>query len=478
MKRSILSLLTLILVFVVTIVPATLHAAGTVTVSSLEELVPYLSQSNVNVKLAPGIYIHTFKNAQSKTFRNSTIDVVEGKPSNAMLLVSGNNSTYDFEGVTIEVETAVFNAYKGNEFVELHIIGSDNVVKNLKLVDVGSKDDFPQNGCVNVIVDGARNLVEGIEIRSTGSKPYGYGEVFGKGGPATIRHKKHSACLVRGDYNHIKGCRIIHRAYGHFLFMQAAQNPTIEGCYIEGEMVTTDQILAEAGSGSAADNINFKTVWGYKVPKGYTLSTGEDGIRTYDAGTTIVDGERFKRGSSNITVKDCTVKHARGGVALTLSKGFKYVENCTLIGCQGGYATGSGGKIVNCRADAAFGAVFSTAYERDKDITVDITIMPYEGEAYVGNGPKQVAMIMGTGHNITFRRGEGLSEDQELRICLGGNRTGIGNLAEEQNLRAADLKIVNETKYPIIMGDKTTGIEGSTKGEIIDLGTSNNLKKE
>ncbi len=477
MKRLFLSLFTLFASVIVSGVSMQLSAAKQIEVSSLEELLPYLSKSDVNVKLKAGTYIHTFKNAQSKIFRNSTAEVVEGKLSTAMLLVSGNNSTYDFEGVTIEVETAVFNAYKGQEFVELHITGSDNVVKNLKLMDVGSRDDFPQNGCVNVIVDGARNLVEGVEIRSTGSKPYGYGEVFGKGGPATIRHKKHSACLVRGDYNYIKGCTIIHRAYGHFLFMQAAKNPTIEGCYIEGEMVTTDQILAEAGTGSQADQIDFKTVWGYKVPKGYTLSTGEDGIRTYNAGTTIVDGVRYKRGSSDVTVKDCTVKHARGGVALTLSSGFKLVENCTLIGCQGGFATGTGGKIINCRADAAFGAVFSTAYERDKDIEVDITVMPYEGEKYVGNGSKQVAMIMGTGHKITLRRGEGLSEDQELRICLGGNRTSIGNLAEEQNLRAADMTIVNETMYPIFMGERSSGIAGSTKGEIIDLGTSNNIKK-
>ncbi len=452
--------------------------AKNVTVSSLEELLPYLKQDNVNVTLKPGTYIHTFKKAQTKPFKGSTLEVVEGKLTNAMLAVTGNGSTYDFTGVTIEVETAVFNAYKGREFVELHITGSNNVVKNLKLVDIGGKDDFPQWGCVNVIVDGAKNLVEGVELRTTGSKPYGYGEVFGKGGPATIRHKKHSAMLVRGEYNHIKGCRIIHRAYGHFLFMQAAHYPTIEGCYIEGEMITTDDILKEKGSGSDADKIDFKTVWGYRVPKGYTLSTGEDGIRTYDGGTTIVDGVRSKRGSANITVKDCVVKHARGGVALTLSKGFKVVENCQLIGCQGGYATGSGGKIINCKADAAFGPVFSTAYERDKGITVDITVMPYEGEKFVGNGQKRVAVILGTNHNITLRRGEGLKEDQDLQICFGGNRTGIGNLAEVQNLKASNNTITNETKYPIFMGSVTSGMKGTTAGKILDMGTGNNITKK
>ncbi len=347
------------------------------TVNSLEELLPYLKQDNVEVKLTPGVYIVTVKDVKAGKYPLRA-EVEEGKKNNTILLVEGSGSTYDFSGVTIEVETKVFGAFdNNNEFVELHILGNNNVVKNLKLMDVGSKDDFPPYGCVNIIMDGSYNRVEGVEVRSTGSMPYGYGEVFGKGGKNTIRHRKHSAILVRGDYNHLKDCRVIHRAYGHFVFMQAAHNPTIEGCYIEGEMVTTDDILKEKGTGSSADKINFKTVYGYKLPAGYTLSTGEDGIRTYNAGRTMVNGERMKRGSMNITVKDCVVKHARGGVALTLSSGFKRVENCTLIGCQGGYATGSGGEIINCRADVAFRAAFSTAYDRDRDITADITIMPY-----------------------------------------------------------------------------------------------------
>ncbi len=453
-------------------------AAKQITVNSIEKILPYLKQDNINVKLAPGTYIVTVKDVEAGKYPLKA-EVVEGSISNSILLIEGNGSTYDFTDVTIEVETKVFGAF-GNkgEFVELHILGNNNVVKNLKLMDVGSKNDFPPYGCVNVIMDGSNNLVEGVEVRSTGSMPYGYGEVFGKGGKNTIRHKKHSAVLVRGDYNHLKNCRIIHRSYGHFVFMQAAQNPTIEGCYIEGEMITTDDILKEKGSGSAADKIGFMTVYGYKVPTGYTLSTGEDGIRTYNAGRTMVNGVRMKRGSANITVKDCTVKHARGGVALTLSTGFKVVENCTLIGCQGGFATGSGGQIINCRADVAFGAAYSNAYDSDEGVTADITIMPYEGEKYVGNGGKQAAIIWGRNHNITLRRGEGLSEDQEIKICVGGKRRSIGALAEEKDGKASGITINNETMFPIVFGENTSSNKGTTKGEIVDKGANNNIVKK
>ncbi|MFR9603426.1 MAG: right-handed parallel beta-helix repeat-containing protein [Rikenellaceae bacterium] len=453
-------------------------AAKVVTVNSIEEILPYLKQDNVSVKMQPGTYIVTVKDVEAGKYPLKA-EVIEGSISNVILLIEGNGSTYDFTDVTIEVETKVFGAFGNNgEFVELHILGNNNVVKNLKLMDVGSKDDFPPYGCVNVIMDGANNLVEGVEVRSTGSMPYGYGEVFGKGAKNTIRHRKHSAVLVRGDYNHLKNCRVIHRSYGHFVFMQAAQNPTIEGCYIEGEMITTDDILKEKGSGSAADKIDFMTVFGYKVPMGYTLSTGEDGIRTYNAGRTMVNGERMKRGSANITVKDCTVKHARGGVALTLSTGFKVVENCTLIGCQGGFATGSGGQIINCRADVAFGAAYSNAYDSDEGVTADITIMPYEGEKFVGNGGKQAAIIWGRNHNITLRRGEGLSEDQEISVYVGGLRRSIGALAEEKDGKASGITINNETNYPIILGNNSSANTITTKGGVIDNGKSNNISKK
>lgn len=191
----------------------------------------------------------------------------------------------------------------------------------------------------------------------------------------------------------------------------------------------------------------------------------------------MVNGERFKRGSSNPTARNCVVKHARGGVAFTLSSGKKTIDNVTLIGCQGGFATGTGGTITNCRADVAFAPALTTAYERDKGIVADVTIMPYEGEKFVGNGSKQAVMVMGTGHNITIRRGEGLKEDEKIEICIGGNRRSIGNLEAVQDLKASGITIVNETNYPIVLGKQTSGIKGSSKGKVVDNGSGNSIEK-
>ncbi|WP_373942907.1 hypothetical protein OEG92_07370 [Polaribacter sejongensis] len=96
--------------------------------------------------------------------------------------------------------------------------------------------------------------------------------------------------------------------------------------------------------GSVADLIDFYTVWGYKLPAGYMKSTGEAGIRAYNAGETIIDGVEYSRGTSNVTVKNCTIKHLRTGVTLAHATGTKYVEGTTAIGCENGFSLGAGNR--------------------------------------------------------------------------------------------------------------------------------------
>ncbi|MFR9553857.1 MAG: right-handed parallel beta-helix repeat-containing protein [Rikenellaceae bacterium] len=450
-----------------------------VTVSSLKELLPYFEQSYVNLTMTPGVYRITTADAKAGMY-DKTIDVSEGQFSHPLLFVEGSNNTFDFTGVTIEVESQVINSYPGKHsgVTELHIIGNNNVVKNLRLLDIGTENDFPNRGWVNAIVDGANNRLEGMYIHSKGSKPYGYGEAFGKGKGYVLKHWKHSSLLVRGDDNHIKACTLMHHAYGHYLFMQGARNATIEGCYIEGKMTSTDTILAEKGSGSSADKIDFKTVWGYTLPAGHTLCLGEDGIRTYTEGNTIVNGERMRRRTGgNIVVKDCTVKHARSGVALALGEGSRYVENCTLIGCQHGYSVNGGGKIVNCRADAAFGEAFSVNYPKNGNITADITIIPYNGEPYAGNGSKQVAKIQGSGHNLTFKAGEGLRCEEGMQICVGGDNRIIGSLDKDENMPANKVTLINETGFEVLVDDNASNSTITSKGKVTDNGTNNTIKQ-
>ena len=158
-------------------------------------------------------------------------------------------------------------------------------------------------------------------------------------------------------------------------------------------------MLAEEGSGSAADDVNFMTVWGHRLVPGYMLSLQEDGIRAYTSGTTIIDGVVYEgRRTTDVTVRNCTVKNMRGGMSLALAAGEKYVEGCTLLGCETGYSTTSSMRIVDCAADAIYGPVYRNTYGRN-GITADIQILPGSDSYY--NGGREIAYLGGSNNNIT-----------------------------------------------------------------------------
>lgn len=446
-----------------------------IIVHSLAELMPYLDDDAVNVQLAPGTYTITGEDALKGLYPSYT--QIGDRKVKSLLLFKGNNSTYDFTDVTIHVETAVFQSALGNfQVYQVHTTGNKNVISNLTMVDVGTVDDFPKGGCVNIVMDGSDNRIEGFHVTSTGSKPYGYGDSFGKGGKNNvIKHSKHSTFLIRGLRNHAKDCTLIHRTYGHCMFMQAASYPTIEGCKIEGEMRSTDAILAEKGTGSAADRVDFMTTWGYTLPAGYMMSTGEAGIRAYNAGTTIINGEVIERGTDNPTILNCTVKNMRTGVTLAHATGKKYVEGCTIIGCEQAYAIGTG-KVVDCYADAAYGPVYKGTYESDRNTEIEITILP--SDTYY-NGSKCVAYLSGKNHNITFRSTDP-NINKDLKIQVGGYYDGLrvreDSNPSQNNHAATDFEFNNLTDYPVILSSKSSGITGKSNGPVTDNGTNNRVR--
>ncbi|AWW32778.1 hypothetical protein DN752_22995 [Echinicola strongylocentroti] len=439
-------------------------------VGSLDELLPYLSQDGAEVTIAPGTY--TITAADIAEGRYQGITTIRKHKGYALLLFEGNNSTYDFTDVTINVETAGFSDYGDfDEFYEVQVTGNDNIIKNLTLTDVGSVHDYPKRRACNIVMDGANNRIEGFHVTTRGSFPYGYGESFGKGGNNVIGHYKHSALLVRGYKNHVKNCSIIHRSYGHAIFMQAADKPLIEGCYVEGQMRSTDDMLEEEGTGSEADKVDFMTYFDYKLPQGYMLSLGEEGIRAYNGGETIIDGVEYVRGTSNPTILNCTVKNMRAGVTLTHATGTKYVEGCVVIGCERGYCIGSG-DIVDCYADTQYGPALGVDYATDHGTNAEITLLPYDGPSY--NGSKHAAIIIGHDHYITLK-GEVPDADQDLKINVGGDNRTIGLLKKDENYPASNIVLHNLTGYPVVMDDNSKGCTGISVGSVTDQGRNNHV---
>ena len=460
-KIYIISLLKIVPLFLMIVSSSVLSQ---ITVNSLPELLPYLDDDGVNVVLAPGTYTISAADIQNGTFGTPRFEFW------------GSNSTYDFTGVTINIKEDVYTSSCGMSHIQ--IFGNNNVLKNLTMVDqCKSKYDAKKNGGTSIVMDGQNNRIEGFHVTIRGSYPYGYGDAFGKGANPVIGHKKHCACLVRGESNHVLNCTFIHRSYGHCVFMQAASNPKIEGCYIEGETRTTDDMLAEEGTGSPADLVDFMTVWKYRLPAGYMMSLAEAGIRAYNAGKTYINGTWYERGTSNPTVLNCTVKYMRTCVTLAHATGIKYVEGCVAIGCENGYSIGSG-DVVNCSADCVYGPVYASTYQSDNDFNADITVLPASDSYY--NGSQTVAYIGGSSHNVTLRGSES-SVNQNLKIKLGGDKQNIrllnGNLPHQNNFTASKCVITNHTNYPIVVSLGSNNNSGQSLGTITDNGSNNDIKQ-
>ena len=436
-------------------------------VDSLAELESYMGRSNQCIQMAPGTY----------TFDRNNVgpDQLFDEPS--ILRITGNNNEFNFDNVTFNFATENLSAFGRADVRNLQVIGNNNTFRNLTMRDTGSQ--APSFRAQSMALDGINNTIEGFDISTNGSFPYGYGDIFGKGGGSVIGHRKHSGILVRGDSITIRNTRLLMRSYGHGIFMQGALDTVIEGCHVEGELSTVNAVLAEEGTGSPADNVDFLTVWGFNLKdlgRNYRFSLQEDGIRAYPAGTP--EGLEERR-TTNITVRNTTVKFMRSGVGVGLaSSGEHYVENVTSLGNESGFWLGSNGTIVNSRGDTSVGPLISEDIRRNGTVG-DITVLDHE-VSKIGNAP--AFYIAGTDHEYTIKDGTS-SVTNGITIQIGGQRYGHRwyDGSDDQPLPkfAADrIYIDNQTPYQIRLEDNSSNTTGSSCGPIrLDNGRNNNVDR-
>ncbi len=403
--------------------------AETVEITSLNELAHYAGQSGHTVRMEPGVYrladfIPLAKLAQRRDDRQWHF-----------LEFSGSDNFFDLRGVTIEVDTALRAALRAPQHnPEFLVSGDNNVLRGLTITNLG--DGTSRSGNV-LSVHGDGNTLRDVTLHVRGSSPYGYGDLFGKGGRAVIGHRKHSGLQITGDNTRLIGCRIEMRSFGHGFYVQGATNTYFEGCHVQGEMRSTDAMLAET-SGPAYD-VDFRSVYRnrqgeHRVAPGYKKSLAEDGFRTY-------------AGSRGVTFIRCTAKNMRAAFELR-GDAQVHIEDSTAIGNERGFWVGDGAVIKNSRGDAKYGPLL---FLEGKDASVELELMPAESEWKV----HALATINGTGHTVSIAPWKGRERSRPVPIKLGFAQPGGGEGMSPYVERAARrIELDNRTQMPVIVGDR------------------------
>ena len=200
-------------------------ADAVVEIDSLQALADYATQSNVKVRLKPGEYRidddALIQTMEIPGFRNGK---PQDKPKRVATLFhfSGNRSHYDLTDTTIHFNTQV-KASKAFAKIDQSVVfvsGNGNTIHRLTMIQEG--DHAPAHRGTAVVVIGNQNTLSDADLLVTGSYPYGYGHLLGKGGGAIVNHHKYSGILISGKKNTLDGVKLRQYSYGHGIFMQGA----------------------------------------------------------------------------------------------------------------------------------------------------------------------------------------------------------------------------------------------------------------
>lgn len=414
-----------------------------IRITSLEQLAEYGGQSGNHIEMDPGLY---------RLIDYIPLEKIPGRRDKGewhFLHLTGHDNVFDLTGVTIELDTQLRAALRAPihnpEFV---ISGDNNVLNGLTITSVG---DGTSNAGNLLSIWGHGNTLSNGTFHVQGSTPYGYGDLFGKGGPGVLPHRKHSGVQITGDNNRIIGCRLYLRSFGHGFFVQGGSDTYFEDCYVEGEVRSTDEMLAET-SGRAFE-VGFRSVYRNRqgenvVTPGYMKSLAEDAFRTYG-------------NTHGVTFINCTAKNMRAGWELR-SSGPIRIENCTSIANERGFWVGSDAIVRNSRGDAKYGPLLFL--EGDGSL-VELELMADESEMNVHS----IATIHGSGHTVSILPWQGRNRSREAPILLAYSQPGGGEGMSPYGQRPARrVSLTNGTAMPVAIGRQAGDCQIESVGAVSD----------
>ena len=295
-------------------------------------------------------------------------------------------------------------------------------------------------GAAVMSIYGEDNTLDGIKMTVRGSRPYGYGSLFGIGKDHSFSLDKRCGIVIKSAGNTITNAEIKMRSFCHGIYMQDdADNTTIRNTRVEGRVRETNDMLAE-GRGSLPFQENYLDFEGNPIPANEVESLSEDGIRAYGQ-------------TGSVTVENCVVEKMRGGIRLYLASSATVSNSSSIDSGLSNFNMPNNGKIINSSGNFTYAPLNDHRLSRSGQ-DIEMTILPSPNAI----GSHNIADILGNSHDIVFHRVSGPEDTQEERaIVVSGNNSTIRN----------------ETEYRIILESGTQGNTIISAGDVIDNGNNN-----
>jgi hypothetical protein len=323
-----------------------LPARAQFVATTIPQLRAFSSLSNVTVTMAPGTYWIT-QNGSNSNFIDFT----------------GSNSTFDLSGATFKIDTRTLDGLGSNHVNVFALRGSNSTLRGLDLegldVDVATNPSAQRwaDATTNYVrIAGANNALKDANIVVRGSTPFGFGDVFGKGGnpggglPFVSHHKGLGVHIFESTGATIDNLDLEMHAFGHGIYMQKAQGLNkITNTRIVGELASSDAIIAspQYQATITAQYPQGRATYGPPLPPGIMISKSEDGIRSYG----VIDGV----GVGDIYLENTVVENMREAYSLMDALGTATVINAEAWDNETGFEPGTGTTITNSRGNATHG---------------------------------------------------------------------------------------------------------------------------
>lgn len=454
-----------------------------VEVASIAELRKISGGSDQHVVMKPGHYV-------LRGLVNERVGIE----------LSGSNNHFDLTGVTIQTPISIYRVSKEDLSREKGIrgFGTLRITGNHVSLDGGTfestyaepkgpirdfgsynqnPDHYPEGNVTEIRLSGDDIKLTNCRLTVRGSYPYGYGNMYGIGDDPAVTLRKHCGILITGDRVLIDGCWVKMEAFGHAIFVQGGDQITVRNSEVEGEVRPSNDFYRETNDGDLGKRFDYKIQWpeqmkGIAVPRDHMINLMEDGIRAY-------------KGTGHMTVENCKVTKARGGIKLYMAKSAT-VSDCEVIDCViQGYSLPSRGTITRSRGNAAYGPLLYVHMDSHVSQKIDLEVV----SAPHALGDHPLAAIKGQGHQITLRAKESIPENQRRPIIIGyykrfdylcvdfpsvpaGMEEHFKKFAPE-SFRASGIELTNETDHPVVFGDLSQENQVISRCKVTDYGKGN-----